>query len=122
VRTIGKYLESIVCSSSPVCLSSVTYTGNGVVARIIAKAAAEHLTPVTLELGGKSPVVIDPNTTNLKIAAKRVLYGKTLNAGQVRRESTTTTTTTVFSELKRLPLFADLHSSGLRPYPTLSSR
>ncbi|KAI0280173.1 aldehyde dehydrogenase [Russula aff. rugulosa BPL654] len=61
----------------------ITYTGNGVVARIIAKAAAEHLTPVTLELGGKSPVVIDPNTTNLKIAAKRVLYGKTLNAGQI---------------------------------------
>ncbi|KAF8496458.1 aldehyde dehydrogenase [Russula emetica] len=61
----------------------ITYTGNGVIARIVAKAAAEHLTPVTLELGGKSPVVIDPNTTNLKIAAKRVLYGKTLNAGQI---------------------------------------
>ena len=73
------------CSPSAVCLPSVTYTGNGVVARIVAKAAAEHLTPVTLELGGKSPVVIDPDTTNLKIAAKRVLYGKTLNAGQVRR-------------------------------------
>jgi aldehyde dehydrogenase (NAD+) len=86
-----QYLESIVCSSSAVCLSSlaVTYTGNGVVARIIAKAAAEHLTPVTLELGGKSPVVIDPNTTNLKVAAKRVLYGKTLNAGQVSRKKHT---------------------------------
>jgi hypothetical protein len=114
----GRYRESIVCSST----ASVTYTGNGVVARIIAKAAAEHLTPVTLELGGKSPVVIDPNTTNLKIAAKRVLYGKTLNAGQVRRESTTTTTTTVFSELNPFALFVDLHSSGLRPYPTLGPR
>lgn len=82
-------ITGLVCSSSVVCLSSVTYTGNGVVARIVAKAAAEHLTPVTLELGGKSPVVIDPNTTNLKIAAKRVLYGKTLNAGQVKRQSTT---------------------------------
>ncbi|KAI0301585.1 aldehyde dehydrogenase [Multifurca ochricompacta] len=61
----------------------ITYTGNGTVARIISRAAAEHLTPVTLELGGKSPVVIDPETTNLKIAAKRVLWGKTLNAGQV---------------------------------------
>lgn len=50
----------------------------------MAKAAAEHLTPVTLELGGKSPVVIDPKTTDIKIAAKRVLWGKTLNAGQVR--------------------------------------
>lgn len=83
-------------------VSSVTYTGNAVVARIIAKAAAEHLTPITLELGGKSPVVIDPNTTNLKIAAKRVLYGKTLNAGQVRRESTDNVPQSIF-RLKRLP-------------------
>jgi acyl-CoA reductase-like NAD-dependent aldehyde dehydrogenase len=52
----------------------------------VARAAAEHLTPVTLELGGKSPVVIDPNTTDLKIAAKRVLWGKHLNAGQVRKK------------------------------------
>jgi acyl-CoA reductase-like NAD-dependent aldehyde dehydrogenase len=49
----------------------------------VAKAAAEHLTPLTLELGGKSPVIIDPNTTDLKIAAKRILWGKTVNAGQV---------------------------------------
>jgi acyl-CoA reductase-like NAD-dependent aldehyde dehydrogenase len=55
----------------------------------VAKAAAEHLTPITLELGGKSPVVIDPNTTDLKIAAKRVLWGKCLNAGQVRAQSQT---------------------------------
>ncbi|KAH9996686.1 aldehyde dehydrogenase [Russula compacta] len=61
----------------------ITYTGNGAVARIVAKAAAEHLTPVTLELGGKSPVVIDSDTTDIKIAAKRVLWGKTLNAGQI---------------------------------------
>jgi aldehyde dehydrogenase (NAD+) len=45
----------------------VTYTGNAAVARIIAKAAAEHLTPVTLELGRKSSVIIDPNTMNLRI-------------------------------------------------------
>jgi len=55
------------------------------VARIIAKAAAEHLTPLTLELGGKSPVVIDAETTNLKIAAKRILWGKSVNAGQVKQ-------------------------------------
>lgn len=61
----------------------ITYTGNGTVARIVARAAAEHLTPLTLELGGKSPVIIDANTTDLKIAAKRVLWGKTLNAGQI---------------------------------------
>ena len=68
----------------------VTYTGNSTVARIVAKAAAEHLTPLTLELGGKSPVVIDPNTTDLKIAAKRVLWGKTVNAGQVSGLRSTT--------------------------------
>jgi len=55
----------------------------------VAKAAAEHLTPLMLELGGKSPVVIDPNTTDLKIAAKRILWGKTLNAGQVSGRSAT---------------------------------
>jgi len=49
----------------------------------VAKAAAEHLTPLTLELGGKSPAIVDPNTTDLKIAAKRILWGKTLNAGQI---------------------------------------
>ncbi|TFY54872.1 hypothetical protein EVG20_g9533, partial [Dentipellis fragilis] len=48
----------------------IFYTGNGRVARIIAAAAAKHLTPITLELGGKSPVVVDPNY-DLKIAAKR---------------------------------------------------
>ena len=63
---------------------SVTYTGNGTVARIVARAAAEHLTPLTLELGGKSPVVVDANTTDLKFAAKRILWGKFLNAGQVQ--------------------------------------
>lgn len=52
------------------------------VGRIIATAAAKFLTPLTLELGGQSPVVIDA-TADLKLAAKRVLYGKSLNAGQL---------------------------------------
>ncbi|KAA1467038.1 aldehyde dehydrogenase [Dentipellis sp. KUC8613] len=60
----------------------IFYTGNGRVARIIAAAAAKHLTPVTLELGGKSPVVVDSNY-DLKIAAKRTFYGKCTNAGQI---------------------------------------
>ena len=54
-------------------------------ARIIAAAAAKHLTPLTLELGGKSPVIIDPKY-DLKTAAKRILVGKTTNAGQVRTQ------------------------------------
>jgi len=60
----------------------IFYTGNGVVGRIIAAAAAKHLTPCTLELGGKSPVIIDP-TFDMKLAAKRILFGKTSNAGQI---------------------------------------
>jgi len=60
----------------------ICYTGNGRVARIIAAAAAKHLTPLTLELGGKSPVIIDP-ATNIDLAAKRIMWGKVNNSGQV---------------------------------------
>ena len=86
--------SSVDSRNSPfVCVLQrpVTYTGNGTVARIVAKAAAEHLTPLTLELGGKSPAIVDPNTTDLRIAAKRILWGKTLNAGQVSGRCTTET-------------------------------
>lgn len=60
----------------------IFYTGNGNIARIISTAAARHLTPLTLELGGKSPVIIDPET-DPDLAAKRILYGKSQNAGQL---------------------------------------
>ena len=59
----------------------IFYTGNGRVGRIVARAAAEHLTPVTLELGGKSPVYVD-GTVPLAAAAKRIAWGKFMNAGQ----------------------------------------
>ena len=59
----------------------VMYTGNGTVGRIVATAAAKHLTPVTLELGGKSPVIVD-DTADLTLTARRVLWGKIVNAGQ----------------------------------------
>ncbi|CAJ1974242.1 unnamed protein product [Sphenostylis stenocarpa] len=56
--------------------------GNGRVGRIMMTAAAKHLTPVVLELGGKSPVVVDSNI-NLKVATRRIIYGKWgLNNGQ----------------------------------------
>ncbi|KZO93256.1 aldehyde dehydrogenase [Calocera viscosa TUFC12733] len=60
----------------------IFYTGNGAVGRIIAQAAARHLTPITLELGGKSPVVIEPEGLDFKLVAKRILNGKLANAGQ----------------------------------------
>jgi aldehyde dehydrogenase (NAD+) len=59
----------------------VFYTGNGAVAKVVMRAAAEHLTPVTLELGGKSPCIVDRNV-DLEIAARRIVWGKFLNAGQ----------------------------------------
>jgi aldehyde dehydrogenase (NAD+) len=59
----------------------IFFTGSVAVGKIVAKAAAEHLTPVTLELGGKNPCIVD-ETANLKLAAKRIVWGKFINAGQ----------------------------------------
>jgi len=59
----------------------VFFTGSVPVGKIIMAAAAKHLTPVTLELGGKSPCVVD-ETANLNVAARRIAWGKFLNAGQ----------------------------------------
>lgn len=59
----------------------ILYTGNGRVARIVMRAAAEHLTPVTLELGGKSPAIVT-RTADLEVASRRIAWGKFMNAGQ----------------------------------------
>ena len=59
----------------------IFYTGSTRVGKIIYKAAAENLTPVTLELGGKSPCIVDKDAA-LKVAAKRIAWGKFINAGQ----------------------------------------
>ncbi len=59
----------------------IFYTGNGTVGRVILAAAAKHLTPVTLELGGKSPVIVD-HDANLEVAARRIVWGRFANAGQ----------------------------------------
>lgn len=59
----------------------IFFTGSTMVGKVIMKAAAEHLTPVTLELGGKSPCLIE-ESANLDVAAKRCAWGKFLNAGQ----------------------------------------
>lgn len=59
----------------------IFYTGSPAVAHSVMEAAAKHLTPVVLELGGKSPCIID-RTANIDIAAKRIAWGKTLNSGQ----------------------------------------
>jgi aldehyde dehydrogenase (NAD+) len=59
----------------------IFYTGNGTVGRIVMRAAAEHLTPVALELGGKSPAFVD-READLAVVADRLARGKFLNAGQ----------------------------------------
>ena len=59
----------------------IFFTGSVPVGKIVAKAAAEHLTPVTLELGGKSPCIVD-KTADIKLAAKRIVWGKFINGGQ----------------------------------------
>ena len=59
----------------------IFYTGSTNVGKIVMKCAAENLTPVTLELGGKSPCIVD-SEVDLKAAAKRIVWGKFFNAGQ----------------------------------------
>jgi len=59
----------------------IFFTGSPQVGRIVMRAAAEHLSGVTLELGGKSPAIVD-ETANLRDAAEKIVWGKFLNAGQ----------------------------------------
>ena len=59
----------------------IFFTGSPDLGRVVMRAAAEHLTPVVLELGGKSPVVVD-KSADIRVAAKRIAWGKSLNAGQ----------------------------------------
>jgi len=59
----------------------ILYTGNGRVAQVVLQAAAKYLTPVTLELGGKSPCIVNSDA-DIEVAARRIAWGKFLNAGQ----------------------------------------
>lgn len=63
------------------CFDSIFFTGSQVVGKEVLRCAAEHLTPVTLELGGKSPCVVD-RTADISLAARRIVFGKFLNCGQ----------------------------------------
>ena len=59
----------------------IFFTGSSNVGKIVMEAASRNLTPVTLELGGKSPVIVD-ETANIRLAARRIAFGKVTNAGQ----------------------------------------
>lgn len=60
----------------------IFFTGGVRVGKLVAKAAAEHLTPTTLELGGKNPCIVD-HTANIKVSARRIAWGKYMNCGQI---------------------------------------
>lgn len=74
----GREVQEVLLKSG---FDYIFFTGSTKVGKKVLSAAAETLTPVTLELGGKSPVIID-ETANLKEAARRIVWGKCLNAGQ----------------------------------------
>lgn len=89
---IGRYFESEVVQVIEGGVAETTellrhpyghifFTGGGDVGKIVMRAAADTLTPVTLELGGKSPCILT-NNTDMEIAARRIAWGKSLNAGQ----------------------------------------
>ena len=59
----------------------IFFTGSPKVGKVVMKAASEFLTPVVLELGGKSPCIVDADA-NIDVAAKRIAWGKLINAGQ----------------------------------------
>ena len=68
----------------------VFFTGSENVGKIVYQAASENLVPVTLEMGGKSPVIVD-ETANIKVASERICFGKFTNAGQTYRTHSTKT-------------------------------
>jgi aldehyde dehydrogenase (NAD+) len=90
-NTLPKYLDADAFmvtaddTSNDVILAEhwdkIFFTGSAEVGKIILQAAVNHLTPVTLELGGKSPCLVD-GTANLRVAAHRIAQGKFFNAGQ----------------------------------------
>jgi len=71
----------IAATFSGLAFDHMFFTGSTAVGKLVMKAAAENLVPVTLELGGKSPTIID-NDIDIKIAVGRLILGKTLNSGQ----------------------------------------
>lgn len=92
LEIITKYFDekfiSVICGGAETSqkllrekFDYIFFTGGEKVGKIVMKSAAENLTPVTLELGGKSPCIVDENC-DLQKAAKRITWGKFLNAGQ----------------------------------------
>jgi coniferyl-aldehyde dehydrogenase len=92
------------------------FTGSTAVGRMVAQAAAKNLTPVTLELGGKSPAILDPSS-DLGIAVPRLAFGKLLNAGQ-----TCIAPDYAFVPNDRIDAFVEqMHRAVAKMYPRLAA-
>ena len=90
---IPRYLDQdcirVVCGGITVTTAlldlswdKIFFTGSTRVGKIVMAAAAKHLTPVSLELGGKSPTYIDESVTDVKLVTERIIWGKMMNTGQ----------------------------------------
>ena len=91
--TLPKYLDTeafvVICGGIETTTAllkqpwdKIFFTGSTRVGKIVMHAAAENLIPVSLELGGKSPTIIDDSVTDIELATQRILWGKCANAGQ----------------------------------------
>ena len=99
----------------------ILYTGSTAVGKIVGAAANKHLTPVTLELGGKSPVYVDDNAP-LDVVAKRLLWGKCVNVGQVSENDTLMTRVAEFFYYFRSVLLRTTYCAQKRLRDTSSRR
>ena len=97
----GPYIAAVARDFLSLPFDHIFFTGSTRVGKLVMKSASEHLCSVTLELGGKSPTIVDASA-NLALAAKRIIWGKTLNAGQ-----TCIAPDYVLVERKVLPQFLD---------------
>ena len=99
--------EEIAKAFAALPFDHLVFTGSTRVGRLVAEAAGRNLTPVTLELGGKSPAIVD-RSADLDEAAERIAYGKLLNAGQ----------TCIAPDYALVPeaIVAGLCGKGARPY------
>jgi coniferyl-aldehyde dehydrogenase len=92
----------------------IFFTGSPRVGKLVMREASANLTPVTLELGGKSPVIV-ADDADLELAAYRIAWGKLLNSGQI----CVTTDYALVPEAKLRPFVAELERAVARLYPTL---
>lgn len=88
LRCFPSYYVAVVTGDSEISTALlkqkwdyIFFTGSTRIGKIVMQSAAQHITPVTLELGGKSPCIVD-ETANIQIAARRIVFGKFLNCGQ----------------------------------------